>query len=131
MPFLICLADSFLDQKDIVLGKKRLPIVHNTNNPGNKDNTSIFIPLFPPHPPHFPAYVNRYWAARWTTCWLSNSGMVRNRQEELWKNFYWRWLWRGCVSGMVGCSTKSSLEGLSPTMKVAQTAKFESGEVTG
>ena len=36
----------------------------------------------------------------------------------------------GMCFGMVGCATKSSLEGLSPTLKVAQTAKFESGEVT-
>lgn len=35
----------------------------------------------------------------------------------------------GMCFGMVGCSTKSSLEGLSPTMKVSQAAKFESGEV--
>lgn len=35
----------------------------------------------------------------------------------------------GMCFGMVGCSTKSSLEGLSSTMKVSQAAKFESGEV--
>lgn len=32
--------------------------------------------------------------------------------------------------GVTGCSTKSSLEGLNPEIKIAQTAKFECGQVT-
>lgn len=35
----------------------------------------------------------------------------------------------GMCFGMVGCSTKSSLEGLNPTMNVSWAAKFESREI--